>query len=107
MKNKIQLFKTLAITITISSLISCDKEKKEVSNEQELVKEIKASAMTNNLTREEFAKNIYPYADSLHSVDSVKYGLIYHIAKKTANEPNPEIYKNNLKDFQGEMNILK
>lgn len=96
----------IIIGIVAMFIVSCSKEKKE-SGETNTVNEVKALTVTNSLTREEFALNIYPLVEKLYNESPDKYGLIYHIAKKTANEPNPEIYKANLNDFKGEIELIK
>lgn len=86
---------------------SCKNEEKKDFSESVIVKEIKSNTFTDNVNREEFAKNIYPLVDSLYKNDTLKYGLLNHIAKKTANEPNPEIFEKNFQDFKGEVSLIK
>ena len=98
MKNLKLLFPFMLILI----MISCQKEKKQVS-EKENLKIIKSTVLKKNIEKANFNKEVLPLVQELYEKDSVKYSMLNHIAKKASKEKNKEIYKLNVANLKDEL----
>lgn len=98
MKNLKLLFPFMLILI----MISCQKEKKQVS-EKENLKIIKSTVLKKNIEKANFNKEVLPLVQELYEKDSVKYSMLNHIAKKASKEMNKEIYKLNVANLKDEL----
>lgn len=83
-------------------IVSCQKEKKQVS-EKENLKHIKTSLLKKNIEKENFNKEVLPLVQELYEKDSVKYSMLNHIAKKASKEKNKEIFKLNAANLKEEL----
>lgn len=94
--------KLLLPFVFILFIVSCKKEKKEIS-EKENLKIIKTSVLKKNIEKANFNKEVLPLVQELYEKDSVKYSMLNHIAKKASKEKNKEIYKLNVANLKDEL----
>lgn len=83
-------------------IVSCKKEKKEIS-EKENLKIITTTLLKKNIEKENFNKEVLPLVKELYEKDSVKYSMLNHIAKKASKEKNKEIFKLNAANLKDEL----
>jgi hypothetical protein len=99
---KAKLLLTIFGLTFILCLTACKKDKKEIS-EKENLKTIKTIVLKKNIEKSNFNIEVLPLVQELYEKDSVKYSMLNHIAKKAAQEKNKEIFKLNVANLKDEL----